>query len=81
MMFRADSGDLLPQKRSNAASRITTRIVRGDGGWGLGTLTSVFYSSEMSSQRKERGEGRVSPISNVAAFNECCSTNVKKGDQ
>ena len=49
---------------------------------GLGTLTSVFYSSEMTSQRK--GEGRVKPPQslNICVFNvRGCSTNeAKKGE-
>ena len=52
----------------------------GGGAWRLGTLTSVFYSSEMSSQRK----GRVKPPQslNIGVFNVCgYSTNeVKKGE-
>ena len=48
--------------------------------WGLETLTSVFYSSEMSSQRK----GRVKPPKslNIGVFDvRGCSTNeVKKGE-
>ena len=35
---------------------------------GLGTLTSVFYSSEMSSQSKGRGEGKASSIPKYWCF-------------
>ena len=50
------------------------------GAWGLGTLTSVFYSSEMSSQRKGRGEGKAYPIrKNIGVFNvRGCKTNEEK---
>ena len=54
---------------------------------GLGTLTSAFYSSKMSSQRKGRGErreGRVKPPQSlhIGVFNvRGCSTNeAKKGE-
>ena len=57
------------------------RQLRGGGEWGQGTLTSVFYSSEMSSQRKGKGDGKASPIPKFGIFNaRGCSTNeVKKG--
>ena len=58
------------------------RRLRGGGAWGLRTLTSVFYSSEMSSQRKGRGEGKAYQTLNIGVCNvRGCSTNdAQKGE-
>ena len=49
---------------------------------GLGILTSIFYSSEVSSQRKGRGEGEAPQSLNIGIFNvRGCSTNeVRNGE-
>ena len=85
MMFRASAGISNSYKSEEyTATGTPARIVRGDcvgeeRAWGLGTLTSVFYSSKMSGQRKERGEGKTSPIPNIGVFNvRRCSTNEEK---
>ena len=66
----------------NILPPIRKRRLRGGGTWGLGTLTTVCYPSEMSSQRK--GEQSVKPPKSltIRVFNvrRCSSNEVKKGD-
>ena len=73
VMFRAASGDPLLLLKRRIYCHRNSRTCRkkrlhGGGAWGLGTLTSVFYSSKMSSQRKGRWEGEASPIPKYLYF-------------